>query len=112
MSEVYDGFLGIVEPMPSSIPEIKGAKTDISKQENNVVSHPNHYQSRLGIECKDVLAAATEDLSGYEAGWTWNAIKYLWRWKKKNGDEDLKKAIQCIEFILDEHAKEKSNEVR
>lgn len=81
-------------------------KVDYNPIIDNKVSHPNHYQSKSGLECKDVLNAATEELSGYEAVWTANAIKYLWRWKKKNGDEDLRKAIECIKFILDEHLKE------
>lgn len=81
-------------------------KVDYNPIIDNKVSHPNHYQSRSGLECKDVLNAATEELKGYEAVWTGNAIKYLWRWKKKNGDEDLRKAIECIKFILDEHLKE------
>lgn len=81
-------------------------KVDYNPIIDNKVSHPNHYQSKSGLECKDVLNAATEELSGYEAVWTANAIKYLWRWKKKNGDEDLRKAIECVKFILDEHLKE------
>ena len=65
-----------------------------------------HYQSKSGLECKDVIEAATEDLVGYEAVYTANIIKYIWRWKKKNGDEDLRKAKQYIDFILDKHLKE------
>ena len=30
-----------------------------------------------------------------------NAIKYLCRWKKKNGVEDLRKAIHYIEMLID-----------
>ena len=81
-------------------------KIDYNPIIDNKVSHPNHYRSKSGLECKNVLNAATEELKGYEAVWTGNAIKYLWRWKKKGGDEDLRKAIECIKFILDEHLKE------
>ena len=81
-------------------------KVDYNTIIDNKVSHPKHYQSKSGLECKDVLDAATEELKGYEAVWTANAIKYLWRWKKKNGDEDLRKAIECIKIILDKHLKE------
>lgn len=96
-----DGYLGYVDTGEHRTPV-----NLVDETATNNVSHPNHYQSSNGIECKDALAAATEGLSGYECGWTWNAIKYLWRWKRKNGDEDLRKAIQCIQFILDEHLKE------
>ena len=58
---------------------------------NDMVNHPSHYTAG-GIECIDALAAATVGLEGIEAFCTANAIKYLWRWKLKNGTEDLKKA--------------------
>lgn len=66
---------------------------------NDVVNHPQHY-TQGGIECIDALEAATVGLTGIEAVCTANAIKYLWRWKFKNGAEDLKKAIWYIERLL------------
>lgn len=59
---------------------------------NDAVNHPQHY-TQGGIECIDALEAATVGLTGIEAVCTANAIKYLWRWKFKNGAEDIKKAI-------------------
>lgn len=105
----YDIHQKVQEDLTRAIDSVKIApspKVDYTPIIDNKVSHPNHYQSKSGLECKDVLNAATEELKGYEAVWTGNAIKYLWRWKKKNGDEDLRKAIECIKFILDEHLKE------
>jgi hypothetical protein len=55
------------------------------------VNHPSHYTSG-DIECIDAIKEATKGLDGFEGFCTGNAIKYLWRWKKKNGVEDLKKA--------------------
>ena len=57
----------------------------------DMVNKPPHY-TRGGIECIEALASATNDLQGIEAVCTANAIKYLWRWKHKNGVEDLRKA--------------------
>ena len=54
------------------------------------VNHPSHY-TQGGIECIEAIKAATVNLKGIEAVCTANAIKYLWRWKRKNGVEDLKK---------------------
>ena len=65
---------------------------------NDVVNHPEHYQGK--VECIDCLEAATEGLEGIEAVCTANAIKYLYRWKKKNGVEDLKKSIWYIEKLI------------
>ena len=63
------------------------------------VNHPAHY-TQGGIECIDAIAAAVSELSGIEAVCTGNAIKYLWRWKRKNGIEDLEKARWYIERLI------------
>lgn len=72
---------------------------------NDMVNHPAHYTAG-GIECIDALKAATVGLEGIEAVCTANAIKYLWRWKFKNGGEDLKKAIWYINYLLRELGQE------
>lgn len=65
------------------------------------VNHPSHYTNGK-VECIDALEAATTGLIGIEAVCTANAIKYLWRWKHKNGAEDLKKAKWYIDRLLKE----------
>ena len=65
------------------------------------VNHPEHY-TQGKVECIDALAAATINLQGIEAVCTANAIKYLWRWKQKNGVEDLKKAKWYIDKLMQE----------
>jgi hypothetical protein len=62
------------------------------------VNHPAHYQGK--VECIDAIDAAVEGLNGIEAVCTANAIKYLWRWKRKNGIEDLQKAHWYIEKLI------------
>ena len=61
--------------------------------------NPSHYKQG-NVECIDALEAATMNLTGIEAVCTANAIKYLWRWKDKNGVEDLKKAQWYINKLL------------
>ncbi len=68
------------------------------------INHPSHYTAGK-IECIDALEAATINLTGSEAFCTANAIKYLWRWKQKNGIEDLRKAVWYIERLIG-HAEE------
>lgn len=60
------------------------------KQEQDSVNHPAHY-TESGIECIDAIQAALTDdeFRGYIKG---NCMKYIWRERHKNGDEDLKKA--------------------
>jgi hypothetical protein len=65
------------------------------------VNHPAHYTAGR-VECIDALAAATTGLEGIEAVCTANAIKYLWRWKRKNGIEDIDKAIWYLERLKKE----------
>ena len=62
------------------------------------VNHPPHYGGK--IECIEAIEAAVADLSGPEAVSTGNAIKYLWRWKTKNGIEDLRKAKWYIDRLI------------
>lgn len=68
---------------------------------DKMVSHPSHYQSKSGLEVIDVIKAFTEDLKGIEAVDTANAIKYICRWKNKNGIQDLEKAIWYIQHLID-----------
>ena len=68
---------------------------------HDTVNHPGHYNQGK-VECIDAIEAATTGLEGIEAVCTGNAIKYLWRWKQKNGVEDLRKAEWYINRLLAE----------
>lgn len=59
------------------------------------VNHPDRY-NKGGIEVIDIIKAYTADLKGEEAFDIGNAIKYICRYKDKNGVEDLRKAIFYI----------------
>lgn len=75
-----------------------------------MVSHPPHYQAETGMEVIDVIEAFTFDLKGIEAVSTANIIKYICRWKKKNGLQDLKKAMWYLQHLIDHVEKlEKEN---
>lgn len=62
--------------------------------------NPSHYRQG-NIECIDAISAAVIDLEGVEAMLVGNAMKYLWRWKYKNGTEDLRKAQWYISKLID-----------
>ena len=79
-------------------------------QKDNV-NHPSHY-TQGGIECIDAIKAATVGLTGIEAVFTGNAVKYMWRWKFKNGAEDIRKAMWYLEKLLEEVESENSNRRR
>ena len=73
---------------------------------DKMVSHPSHYQSKSGLEVINVIEAFTEGLEGIEAVDTGNAIKYICRWKDKNGVQDLEKAMWYIQHLIDHLIKE------
>jgi len=64
----------------------------------DVVNNPKHYNQGK-IECIDSIKAmlSTEEYIGYLRG---NSHKYRWRYRYKNGIEDLKKAEWYEEELL------------
>lgn len=70
----------------------------IGKKET--VNHPSHYQSKSGLEAIDVIEAFCDGLNGIEAFCTGNVLKYLCRWKSKNGIEDLRKAEWYLQRLI------------
>lgn len=63
------------------------------------IHHPDHYTWK-GVECKDVIETMVTGLSGIEAYYMGNIIKYLYRYPKKGTLEtDLAKAAQYMEFL-------------
>lgn len=63
-------------------------------QANKIQHGGNHYKNKP-IEPWDYIAA---NGIGFLDG---NAIKYLTRWREKNGIEDLKKARHYIEKLIE-----------
>ena len=63
------------------------------------VNHPDHYTSG-GIECIDAIRASLglSEFADYCKG---NIIKYLWRYRLKNGVEDLKKARVYLDWMIE-----------
>ena len=55
----------------------------------DMVNQPPHY-NQCKVECIDAIESATN--SGFEFYLQGVIIKYLWRYRYKNGIEDLKKA--------------------
>lgn len=67
------------------------------------VNHPSHYTGRY--ECIDVM----QDVFGNEATDNFclcNAFKYIWRARKKNGLEDVKKAVWYLNKYIEEAEKD------
>lgn len=78
------------------------------ESEDKMVSHPDHYQSKNGLEVIDAIEAFTDGLNGIEATDTGNIIKYACRWHKKNGIQDLEKILWYTQHLIN-HLKEKES---
>lgn len=74
----------------------------MGEPQNDFVNSPSHYVSG-GIECIDCIKAALgENFIGFLLG---NVIKYVYRYRNKNGLEDLKKAKWYLERAIKEMEK-------
>ena len=67
-------------------------------QKKDNVNHPEHYLQN-GIETIDYIESLGKDvIEGFCLG---NSIKYLSRYRKKNGIEDLKKAKWYLDKLIE-----------
>lgn len=86
LKEVDSMYMHVADNTVAGIkePEEKEKKED-------VVNHPSHYAESCSIECIDAMECmfGTDKLISF---CFMNAFKYIWRFKNKNGLEDLKKA--------------------
>ena len=78
--------------------DLAGRKEIMENKKYDSVEKPIHYNAG-GIEAIDAILAATNDLSeGYLQG---NILKYVWRYRYKNGVEDLKKAQWYLNKLIE-----------
>lgn len=92
----YEDELGYYR---SEEPEIIREEPDFTGLHNSNVHSPTHY-NESGIECIDAIRASLgpNDFQAYCKG---NVMKYLWRYKYKNGLEDLEKAQVYLGWMID-----------
>ena len=74
------------------MPEVKPPKIPISSDN---VNHPAHYETGK-FECIDVMLE-TQGVEAVKDFCVCNAFKYLYRHGRKNGAEDIKKAIWYLD---------------
>jgi len=80
----------------NKMPNFKGIEHHKPKEQ---VDHHAHYNQGR-IECIDAMEEASKHLTGDEAICTSNIIKYVWRWKHKNGKQDLEKAKWYLDRLI------------
>ena len=67
------------------------------KEEQDMVNSPAHY-NKANIETIDMIESVTGD--GFETYLQGNILKYICRYKYKNGVEDLKKAKWYLNRLI------------
>lgn len=81
-------------------------EVDVNKCEwqsaGDMVKKPSHYQLKDGTEVKDHIKSILSGMEGWHAYCIGNVIKYVSRAGKKNGKEDLKKAKEYLEYMIDD----------
>lgn len=68
-----------------------------ARQTADMVNRPPHYIAGK-VEYIDALEAALGE--GFIDFCLWSAMKYIWRWRRKGGVEDLKKGRWYLERAL------------
>ena len=85
--------------------EIQAMQQSDNVEMQDMVNHPAHY-NKAGIECIEAIKAMLG--SGFEHYLQGNIMKYLWRYRYKNGAEDLKKSQWYITELIDVVENDKS----
>ena len=81
--------------------QIRDEMRVLEGEDYDMVNSPAHYKLEgLDIESKDVLKSVLGN-KGYVHWSCGNAMKYIFRWEKKNGLEDLKKARKNLDFAIE-----------
>ena len=68
------------------------------------VKAPAHYAGDGVITCKDALKSmlTNSKLSPIQGYWLGCLFKYVWRFEHKNGIQDLEKARECLDMLIQE----------
>lgn len=68
---------------------------------NDPVKNPSHYTSG-DVECKVAMQSMMDgaDVTPYQAKQWGTVFEYLWRWPRKDGMRDLKKAQEVLGDLI------------
>ena len=74
------------------------SKLSEKDREVDHVNHPRHYENTCSLECIEVMRLTYGKRAVYDFCLC-NAFKYMWRFKNKNGKEDLEKANWYLSYV-------------
>lgn len=61
----------------------------------------DRYTWRDGIECREIQRIMAWGSTAEEAPYIYDNVKYLYRYPKKGGSKDIRKAIKCLEELAE-----------
>lgn len=97
------GGYTITVPVRSIIKKVRTESVTPTTPAKEDIKKPERYNKRGKLECWDVILDQQMDfLEG-------SVLKYLWRYKEKNGVHDLEKAKVYIDKIILEMKKNETN---
>lgn len=100
LDEMHKKLEGHKEPLGIKIDSIDGKKVNYVDK-----IKPSHYKLWDGVEVIDVMKA-TLSVEGYRGYLEGNVLKYTTRWRKKDGIQDLKKAMYYLKELINEMEKD------
>ena len=74
----------------------------IDGEKSDPVNHPNHYAGQIEVIDYNRDKLTHEEFTGFCMG---NVIKYVSRWRKKDGVQDLKKAAVYLQWAIENEEK-------
>ena len=81
----------------------------VGEEAGDNVDSPQHYTSG-DVEVIDIIRQAVDGATGFEAVCLANCVKYLMRYRHKNGVEDLFKAEKYLQWLIAELENERTAE--
>lgn len=90
-------IMGEIDMKEKSYEQVLEEFNDVDK-----INNPSRYKGKFGLEVIEVIKNFVFGLEGVEGFYWGNAIKYLLRFQKKNGLEDLKKARKNLDWLIEE----------
>lgn len=84
----------------NSVNNLKFKLKEVTKPTTDLIDNQSHYTNQ-GIEPIDLMRKnfSKEEFAGFLQG---NVLKYILRYKDKNGLEDLKKAMTYLTWLIKE----------
>ena len=83
---------------------------DLEVSLSDIIKKPNHYIGDNGIEVESVIDGFAGELKGLQAFRFGNIVKYILRFQKKNGLQDLKKAQENLKRFIEAYERSEKDD--